>query len=175
MGNHVQFNPAYCLFASEPLSIAVSGTGVLNLGTNNIDADPLFNDADGDDDDASTVIDNDYRIGAGSPCTDAGDNTASGLASMALDLGLRPRFVDDPTTVDTGIGPAPVVDMGAYELQASSCIGDINGDGAVDAADLSVLLSEFATAGPQGDVNGDGAVDSADLAVLIGVFGSACP
>ena len=46
----------------------------------------------------------------------------------ALDLGERgdtmsvagnDRFVDDPDTADTGVGTAPIVDMGAYEFQAA--------------------------------------------------------
>jgi hypothetical protein len=38
------------------------------------------------------------------------------------------RFVDEPTIADTGLGSAPIVDMGAYEfpatLVASYCFGD---------------------------------------------------
>lgn len=54
------------------------------------------------------------------------------------------------------------------------CIADVNGDGAVDAADLSVLIAEFGLVVPPGtgaDLNGDGAVDAADLSLMIGDFG----
>jgi hypothetical protein len=57
------------------------------------------------------------------------------------------------------------------------CQGDANGDGSIDAADLSVLLSNFglAAAGPSaGDFNGDGFCDSADLSILLARFGSRC-
>lgn len=57
------------------------------------------------------------------------------------------------------------------------CPGDLNGDGAVDAADLSVLIGSFGQAvapGTGADFNGDGIVDAADLSVLIGAFGSSC-
>jgi len=57
------------------------------------------------------------------------------------------------------------------------CPGDANGDGAVNAADLSVLLGQFGTGVPPGsgaDFNGDGAVDAADLSVLLGRFGTVC-
>ena len=59
---------------------------------------------------------------------DAGDDTMvpadlldaddDGDVSEALpvDLDGRPRFLDVPTTVDTGVGPAPIVDLGAYEV-----------------------------------------------------------
>jgi hypothetical protein len=88
-------------------------------GTGNIDADPAFVDPDGADNDPNTWEDNDYRLGAGSPCIDAGDNTAS-RAGVTTDLDGNPRFVDDPNTdPDTGNGTPPIVDMGAYEYQPS--------------------------------------------------------
>ena len=54
--------------------------------------------------------------------------------------------------------------------------GDINNDGKVDAADLSMLIADFGKSGaaitnPAADINGDGKVDSADLSILIANFG----
>ncbi|MBN1845524.1 MAG: right-handed parallel beta-helix repeat-containing protein [Sedimentisphaerales bacterium] len=78
-------------------------------GGGNIDADPLFVDADG-------IGENNLRLHAGSPCIDAGDNSA---ISETTDRDGNPRKVNDPATTDTGSGTAPIVDMGAYEfLQA---------------------------------------------------------
>jgi hypothetical protein len=57
------------------------------------------------------------------------------------------------------------------------CVGDLNGSGVVDLADLAILLSHFGSsgAGPEdGDTNGDGTVDLSDLAVLLSRFGSNC-
>lgn len=54
------------------------------------------------------------------------------------------------------------------------CAGDVNGDGATDSADLSILIGAFGSAvppGTSGDVNGDGVVDAADLSVVVGDFG----
>lgn len=48
--------------------------------------------------------------------------------------------------------------------------GDLNNDGAVDGADLGLLLSNWGTAGP-GDLNGDGVVDGADLGILLSTWG----
>lgn len=56
-----------------------------------------------------------YELHAGSPCIDAGNNPAA-LPLPGLDLAGAPRFFDDPATADTGVGSAPLVDMGAYEL-----------------------------------------------------------
>jgi parallel beta-helix repeat protein len=103
-------------------------------GEGNIDADPLFVDPDGPDDDPNTFEDNDYRLSAGSPCIDAADNEAVPADTLDLDgdgdvdepipfdLDGNPRFVDDPNTEDTGnpdpgYPGLPIVDMGAYEFQ----------------------------------------------------------
>jgi hypothetical protein len=48
--------------------------------------------------------------------------------------------------------------------------GDLNGDGVVNAADLSEMLNGWGSAGPS-DLNGDGTTDAADMAVLLGNFG----
>lgn len=48
--------------------------------------------------------------------------------------------------------------------------GDVNGDGTVDALDLSTLLSNWGKTGAtaaQGDLNGDGTVDALDLSTLL--------
>ena len=58
-----------------------------------------------------------------------------------------------------------------------SCIGDVNGDGTVDAADLGALLALWGTNGnssPRADANQDGIVDAADLGLLLGYWGD-CP
>lgn len=48
--------------------------------------------------------------------------------------------------------------------------GDINGDGTVDAADLSVMLANWGMGGPA-DLNDDGTTDAADLAILLANWG----
>ncbi|MHC4063592.1 MAG: hypothetical protein ACYSUI_03695 [Planctomycetota bacterium] len=108
-------------------------TGALG-GSGNIAGDPLFWDADGADDVGGTE-DDDLHLRFGSPCIDAGDDTAvpADLADLdgdgdtvertPLDLGGKVRFVNDPHTEDTGLADPPdytqVVDMGAYEFLPS--------------------------------------------------------
>lgn len=60
----------------------------------------------------------------------------------------------------------------------SPCIGDLNGDWAIDLSDLALLLSDYGWDGAtywDGDLNGDGLVDLSDLAQLLSSYGAACP
>jgi hypothetical protein len=129
----------------------------------------------------------DYRLGAGSPCIDAADNEAVPADEFDLDedgdteeplpfdLDGNPRFVDDPTTPDTGNGDPPIVDMGAYEFQA--CPGDLDGDRDVDHSDLGIFLSDWGCTGADciGDIDGDGDTDADDLQLLLANWGAVCP
>lgn len=94
------------------------GSELLGL-LGNIDLDPLFVNS----------VSADYRLLAGSPCIDAGDNAAV-PPDVETDLNGSPRFADDLNTPDTGNpdGINPIVDMGAFEF--GPCI-DEDGDGQV--------------------------------------------
>ncbi len=54
------------------------------------------------------------------------------------------------------------------------CLGDINGDGAVDGADLGLLLTAWGSDNASADLNNDGIVDGADLGLLLTAWGE-CP
>ena len=54
------------------------------------------------------------------------------------------------------------------------CIGDVNGDDMVDAADLGLLIAVWGTDESTCDFNEDGMVDGADLAYILGYWGSDC-
>lgn len=73
-----------------------------------------------------------------------------------------------PVTVDFALPAAP---------PPPSCDADANGDNAVDAADLSVLLGQFnqtVPSGTGGDLNDDGVVNAADLSILLSNFNQPC-
>ena len=158
-------------------------------GEGNIDADPLFVDPDGPDDDLLTWEDNDFRLAGGSPCVDAGCNMAvppdvadldgdgDTTEATPLDLDGEGRFFDDPDTDDTGCGCPPIVDMGAYEFGDAGpqpCPGDLDCDRVVGHSDLGILLSAWHSS-DEGDLNCDGVTGHADLGILLAYWGNVCP
>lgn len=48
---------------------------------------------------------------------------------------------------------------------------DIDGDGFVDAADLTVLLGDWGGPEPRSDLNIDGSVDAFDQSIMLGLWG----
>lgn len=139
-------------------------------GLGNIEVNPMFVDAAQDD----------FRLSGSSQCIDAGENA---VVNTQVDLEGNERRLDDPDMPDTGLGVAPIVDIGAYEFDASSpnpgdCVGDTDGNRIVNLQDLATLLAHFGTTSgamiADGDTNGDGGVDLQDLANLLAHFGIEC-
>ena len=89
-------------------------------GENNLNANPLFTDADGADDIAGTA-DDDLTLVTGSPCIDAGDNAAVPIG-LITDFAGAPRFNNC------------LVDMGPFEFAVTAPI-DADTDGFTDACD----------------------------------------
>jgi hypothetical protein len=58
----------------------------------------------------------------------------------------------------------------SVDVTDPSLPGDLNGDGVVDASDLSLLLAQWGTAG-DADIDGDGVVGGSDLALLLANWG----
>ena len=97
-------------------------------GPGNIDADPMFVDPDNGD----------YRLSPGSPCIDAGDNSAV-PKGIRRDLDGNPRIVVGSSLIY--LGAAPIVDMGAYEYQFDPLDRMLPGVfGTSDAADVATYL-----------------------------------
>jgi len=97
----------------------------------NLNVDPLFVDADGEDNVAGTE-DDDLHLAWGSPCIDAAMDAG---VDTDIDGNLRPH---DVPGVDNN-GPLPEFDMGAYEYVGPACatirgskFNDLDGDGRWD-------------------------------------------
>ena len=200
------------LWGNTPGEISLSETGTATVsfcdvtsgwpGTGNIDADPLFADADGPDDDPATWTDNDYRLSTCSLCIDAGDNTSvpadawdldgdsDTTERVPIDRDGNPRFWNDAGMPDTGVpdGMNPAVDLGAFECQIASpppCAGDMNCDGVVGANDVDLFVEALGYLGGHGwrypchwingDCNSDGDVTYADIDAFIARLGATCP
>ncbi|MFO0828319.1 MAG: dockerin type I domain-containing protein [Phycisphaerales bacterium] len=72
--------------------------------------------------------------------------------------------------IDHGAPQDPSLDIAAPEL-AGWCLGDLNHDGKVGAADLAIVLGAWGQNGGQADLDGNGTVNGADLSVLLGAWG----
>ena len=59
-------------------------------------------------------------------------------------------------------------EIGSFRIEL---IGDINGDGAVNGADLATLLANWLSDNPDCDLDGSGTVNGADLATLLANWG----
>ena len=138
----------------------VHGWTGLYGGVGNIGDDPLFAQLS-----PPGSPDDDVRLLPGSPCIDAGDNNAvpidlanvdddcDNAEILPVDLAGNPRFTDDPLAPDSGIGTAPIVNMGAYEG------ADCNGNGVLDDEDLATGYSD--------DLNENGFPDECEPGLTI--------
>ncbi|HMN97501.1 MAG TPA: S8 family serine peptidase [Phycisphaerales bacterium] len=69
------------------------------------------------------------------------------------------------------IGPRPDL-AGALVSLGLLCLGDLDGSGGVDSADLGLLLAAWgACSGCPGDLDGDGVVGPVDVGLLLGAWG----
>ena len=209
-GNTAPYGPECAIWGAsmDPPRLSVSFCNVLGglaavytaeedyeliWGAGNIDADPLFIDADGPDG-APGTADDDLCLLAGSPCIDAGnsllvprdladlDDDGCRSDRVPFDLQGNYRFHDDPATADTGVPTFwhPAVDMGAYEFGSNPavpgglCFADLDCDGAVNSFDIDAFVlaltdpTAYAIAYPDcelhhADIDESGLVNSFDI------------
>jgi hypothetical protein len=131
------------------------------------------------------TADDNLRVQLGAPCIDAGHNDLLPTA-ITQDLDGAPRFVDDPSSADTGSGTPPIVDMGAYEYSpanagASVLEAVLSRKSHAEAGELDLILftapATFAVESRAGGIETlvlrlsgpvrprDGALDSTEIAV----------
>lgn len=125
--------------------------------------------------DADPMLAVDLTLLPGSPCIDAGTNAAL-PTWVTLDLAGHPRRTDDPSTIDTGAGASPIVDMGAYEvIVKNTCVPDFNDDGSLDFFDIQAFLAALAAHDSAADINLDGVLDFFDVQAFLAAFAAGCP
>jgi hypothetical protein len=103
------------------------------------------------------------------------NNDAGGLlGSVSTISGLEMAEGDSiiiKVAANGPFGDGGVLDFNLDFTAGVPCVADLDHDGSVTAADLSIMLGAWGSNGPA-DLNGSGAVESADLALLLGAWGS---
>jgi hypothetical protein len=138
-------------------------------GPGNIGANPQFTNLNGPDSLPGTP-DDQARPQQGSPTSDAGATPYA--TAILVDLDGLPRADNDRARTDTGVGPAPIVDMGVYELPR--CAADWSRDGALNSQDFFEFVTDFFTPGADSDFNHDGANNSQDFFDFLQAFFIGC-
>ncbi len=97
----------------------------------------------------------DFRLAAGSSGIDVGNNSLLPPGGLATDYDGNPRILNS------------VIDMGAFELVAKTCTGDLNKDGVVDDSDFVIFAAAYnILLDREGDFNGDLLTDDADFVIF---------
>lgn len=141
---------------------------------------------------SSTGLDSDYN------CTYRSDGVIPAGTAQPHDLwGVNPQFVNadasnfhlqsDSPCIDAGISVSgvsndfdgnprpqgPGYDIGAFEYQPGGVLGDLNGDGLVNAQDVQACVNHILQTqdwGEAADVNGDGRVDVLDVQRIVNIL-----
>jgi C1A family cysteine protease len=122
-------------------------------GEGNINSDPLFANAEAGD----------FHLTAGSPCIDAGNNSATSIPAT--------DFEGDARIIDGNSDGTATVDMGADEYVPAPIPGDLNGDGSCNIMDIVDICGHWAETGTPGgwipeDLYEDGVIDIMDIVVV---------
>jgi hypothetical protein len=160
-GNTAPYGGSQISNSSSTVTVSFSDIQGGYSGTGNINADPLFVDANGPDNIAGTEDDN-LRLSPGSPCIDTANNVAVPIG-IETDLDGRDRFADGDcnTTV--------IVDMGAFEF-TYTYFGDFDSDCDIDFIDFAIQANFWLTDEFLVDIAptpaSNGIVDTSDLVIL---------
>ena len=158
--NHIEFQ-------APPQAVTVfPADGATDIETGpNLDWDPVMG--------ASNYQISVYPVGnPGSPVVDA-------VTTVFTSLNLPDGLLDEGTEYSWTVSPNNCVGLtqgnpvSFTTVGGTPCPGDVDGNNAVDLADLNALLAAFGQ-NSGGDVDGDGDTDLADLNLVLANFGTAC-
>jgi hypothetical protein len=97
---------------------------------------------------------------------------------LALTDQMRLRFVASDAATGTFVeGGVDDVFISAFQCvnpPPVDCVGDADGNGAVDFGDITSILSNWGGTGPEGDANRDDLVNFKDVTSVLANFGSTC-
>jgi predicted outer membrane repeat protein len=163
--NCILFAATPQLAGPGPTSIAFSAVqgGIPGYGI--ISDPPRFVDAANDN----------YRLLPLSPCIDAGTND-SVWAYMDVEGNARCR--DDSGAPDTGLGFSPVIDIGAYEFQGTTCYADCDASGGLNVLDFNCFLNSFGAGSPRANCDNSSTppvLNVLDFTCFINRFTAGCP
>jgi len=117
------------------------------------------------------------------------DGDGFGFGAIVLLCAPQPGFVADNTDCEdtnaTIYPNAPSTEEGIDndcngvvdpDEEVPGCLGDFNGDGNINVADLLILLGEYGCSSACiTDLDGDGNVNTSDSLIFFGLFGTTCP
>ncbi|MCA9286504.1 MAG: hypothetical protein KDA22_14870 [Phycisphaerales bacterium] len=158
------------VLAANPRAIAISNAGKVGAMWNTDLGETLFVASPVADARGSVSVDTLLAVG------DLVDTDGDGVVdSPVTDFNASPVIGPGLRLADCCVVYVEVdVSIGGTEFEAvvgvpygQALVGDINGDGIVDGADLGLLLAGWGTSGDT-DLNNDGTTDGADLGILLG-------
>lgn len=100
----------------------------------------------------------------------AADPAANDSFGKAVGISADWIIVGRPFDDDMG-GDSGTASIYRHGCPDQTCAPDLDGSGAVDAADLAILLGQWGVSG-SADLDGSGVVNGADLAIMLGAWGS---
>jgi hypothetical protein len=101
---------------------------------------------------------------------DAGAFNGVSVGSVVRIAKSRSNF--DPTIhAKPGWDNITPADLEPLGTNVPDCLGDLNGDGSVDGADLAIFLGAWGGNGGLADLDENGTVNGADLAIILGAWG----
>ncbi len=155
-------------------------------GPGNLSTDPML---DGDPFSRFSLL-------PGSPARDAGSNAEAAPDTTDADddgdtnepdpydysvpgAAFSDRFINDTGVPNTGVGPVPIIDIGAYEAQQSTpcSLADISSPvGVLNFDDVLLFLTLFGSMNPAVDLAPPfGDWDFSDVLAFLTGFGAGCP
>ncbi len=104
-------------------------------------------------------------------CNDDGEGCAGFTSILEFEAVCGETYTIVAGAFTSGVSGTGTLEVSQAGTCDPQCIGDLDNSGAVNAADLALLLGQWGGSG-SADLDGSGSVNAADLAILLGAWGS---